>query len=73
MGDLGFDPGSLHRATGQKVTVSEINRGFRGTDNRQSVLGSWGLSAARERRPKGDVTLLTSDVIEGRVASGAVT
>ena len=60
--DLGFDPGPLSRATGEKVTVSEVNRVFRGTDNRQSVLGSWGPSAAREGRPKGDITLLTSDV-----------
>src|SRR6218665_1184761 len=37
-----FDPGSLNRATGEKVTVSEVNRVFRGTGNRQSVLGSWG-------------------------------
>src|SRR6218665_861157 len=40
VGDLGFDPGSLHRATGEKVTVSEDFPIFRGTDNRQSVLGS---------------------------------
>src|SRR6218665_2524733 len=54
------------------MTVSEV---FRGTDNRQSVLGSWEPSAAREGRPKGDImpTLLTSEVIKGRVANGAVT
>ena len=73
MGDLGFDPGSLHRAIGEKVTVSEVFPVFRGTDNWQSVRGSWGPSTAREGRPKGDITLLTSEVIEGRVANGAVT
>src|SRR6218665_1892664 len=63
VGDLGFDPGSLNRATGEKVTVSDVNRVFRGTGNRQSVLGSWGPSAAREGRPKGDITSLTSSCI----------
>jgi len=43
VGDLGFDPGSLKRATGEKVTVSEVFPIFRGTHNQQSVLGSWGL------------------------------
>ena len=66
---MDFDPGSLHRATGEKVTVSEVIPVFRGTDNRQSVLGSWGPSAAREGRPKGDITLLTSAVIEDRALS----
>jgi len=42
LGDLSFYPGSLSRATGENVTVSEVSRVFRGTDNRQSVLGSWG-------------------------------
>ena len=66
VGDLGFDPGSLSRATGEKVTVSEVSRVFRGTDNRQSVLGSWGPSAARQGRPKGDITLL--DVLKAKFA-----
>src|SRR6218665_2152581 len=61
--NLCFDPGSLNRATGEKVTVSEVNRVFRGTDNSQSVLGSWGPSAAREGRPKGDITSLTFSCI----------
>src|SRR6218665_3836608 len=73
VGNLRCDPGSLDRATGEKVTVSEVLSAFRGTDNRQSVLGSWGPSATREDRPKGDITSLTSEVIEGRVANGAVT
>src|SRR6218665_1086827 len=63
VGDLGFDPGSLSRATGEKVTVSDVNRVFRGTDNRQSVIGSLGPSAAREGRPKRDITSLTSPCI----------
>src|SRR6218665_1251762 len=63
VGDLGFDPGSLNRATGEKVAVFEVNRVFRGTDNRQSVLGSGGPSAVREGRPKGDITSLTSPCI----------
>src|SRR6218665_3046910 len=66
VGNLGSYPGSLNRATGEKVTESEVNRVSRGTDNRQSVLGSWGPSSVREGRPKGDITLLTSEVIEGR-------
>ena len=33
VGDLRFDPGSLNRATGEKVTESEVSRVFRGTDN----------------------------------------
>ena len=62
--DLRFDPGSLIRATGVKATASEVNRVFRGTDNRHSsVLGGWGPSAAREGRPKGDITSLTSSCI----------
>src|SRR6218665_3012168 len=74
VGNLGSYPGSLDRATGEKVTESEVTLVFRGTDNRQSDLGSWGLSTAREGRPKGDITSLTSEVIEGRVAiNGAVT
>src|SRR6218665_2460047 len=73
VGNLGSYPGSLDRATGEKVTESEVSRVFRGTDNRQSDLGSWGPSTAREGRPKGDITSLTSEVIEGRVANGAVT
>src|SRR6218665_1734066 len=73
VGNLGSSPGSLDHATGEKVTESEVSRVIRGTDNRQSVLGSWGPSAAREGRPKGDITSLTSEVIEGRVANGAVT
>src|SRR6218665_96151 len=73
VGDVGFDPGSPNRATGEKVTESEVSRVFRGTDNRQSVLGSWGPSTAREGRPKGDIIPLTSEVNEGRVANGAVT
>src|SRR6218665_4218142 len=60
VGKLGCDPGSLDRATGKKVTVSEVFPAFRGTSNRQSVLGSWGPSATREGRPKGDITSLTS-------------
>ena len=63
MGNLGSNPGSLDRATGEKVTESEVSRVFRGTDNRQSVLGSWGPSAAREGRPKGDIISLTSSCI----------
>jgi len=72
VGNLSFDPGSLSRATGEIVTDSEVSRVFRGTDNRQSVLGSWGPSTAREGRPKGDIASLISEVIEGRVANGAV-
>jgi len=53
VGNLGFDPGSLSRATGEKVTESEVSHIFRGRDNRQSVLGSWGPSTARESRPRG--------------------
>src|SRR6218665_3539774 len=63
MGDLSSDTGSLNRATGEKVTESQVNCVFRGTHNRQSVLGSWGPSAAREGRPKGDITPLTSSCI----------
>src|SRR6218665_1983455 len=63
VGDLRCDPGSLNPATGEKVTVSEVFPAFRGTDNRQSVLGSWGPSATREDRPKGDITSLTSSCI----------
>src|SRR6218665_2225757 len=74
VGYLGSYPGSLDRAIGEKVTVSEVFPAFRGTNNRQSDLGSWGPSTAREGRPKGDITSLTSEVIEGRVAiNGAVT
>src|SRR6218665_867001 len=73
VGNFRCDPGSLDRATGEIVTETEVSRVFRGTDNRQSVLGSWGPSAAREGRPIGDIALLTSEVIEGRVANGAVT
>src|SRR6218665_3555032 len=74
MGNLGSNPGSLHRATGEIVTESEVSRVFRGTDRWQSDQGSWGPSTAREGRPKGDISLLTSEVIEGRVAiNGAVT
>src|SRR6218665_934007 len=53
-------PGSLNRATGEIVTESEVSRVFRGTDNRQSDLGSWGPSTAREGRPKGNITSLPS-------------
>src|SRR6218665_710315 len=63
VGDLGFDPGSLNCATGEKVTVSEVFPVFRGTDNWQSDLGSWGPSAAREGHPKWDITSLTSSCI----------
>src|SRR6218665_3892877 len=63
VGNLGSYPGSLDRATGEKVTVSEVFPAFRGTDSRQSVLGSWGPSAAREGRPKGDIISLTSSCI----------
>src|SRR6218665_2524464 len=63
VGNLGSNPGSLDRATGEIVTESEVSRVFCGTDNRQSVLGSWGPSAAREGRPKGDITSLTSSCI----------
>ena len=73
VGNLGSYPGSLHRATGEIVTESEVSRVFRGTDKWQSDLGSWGPSTARKGRPKGDITSLTSEVIEGRVANGAVT
>src|SRR6218665_1066316 len=66
VGNLGSYPGSLDRATGEKVTESEVSRVFRGTDNRQSDLGSWGPSVAREGRPKGDIISLTSEGIEGR-------
>src|SRR6218665_1303495 len=45
------------------VTESEVSRVFRGTDKRQSVLGSWEPSAAREGRPKGDISSLTSSYI----------
>ena len=60
LGNLGSYPGSLDRATGEIVTEFEVSRVFRGTDNRQSDLGSWGPSTARESRPKGDITSLTS-------------
>src|SRR6218665_2530822 len=74
VGNLGSNPGSLDRATGEKVTESEVSGVFRGTDKWQSDLGSWGPSAAREGRLKGNISLLTSEVIEGRVAiNGAVT
>src|SRR6218665_2068576 len=74
VGNLCSNPGSLHRATGEIVTESEVSRVFRGTDKWQSDLGSWEPSTAREGRPKGDITSLTSEVIEGRVAiNGAVT
>ena len=63
VGNLGSYPGSLDRATGEKVTVSEVFPAFRGTDNRQSDLGSWGPSTAREGHPKGDITSLTSSCI----------
>ena len=63
MGNLGSYPGSLDRATGEKVTESEVSRVFRGTDNRQSDLGSWGPSTAREGRPKGNISSLTSSCI----------
>src|SRR6218665_812962 len=63
VGNLGSYPGSLHRATGEKVTESEVSRVFRGTDKWQSVLGSWEPSAAREGRPKGDITAPTSSCI----------
>src|SRR6218665_3675677 len=63
VGNLRCDPGSLDRATGEKVTVSEVFPAFRGTDNRQSDLGSWGPSTTREGRPKGDITSLTSSCI----------
>ena len=33
VGNLGSNPGSLNRATGEKVTESEVSRVFRGTDN----------------------------------------
>src|SRR6218665_803095 len=68
VGNLGSYPGSLDRATGEIVTESEVSRVFRGTDNWQSDLGSWGPSTAREGRLKGNISLLTSEVIEGRVA-----
>src|SRR6218665_1571953 len=61
--NLRCEPGSLNRATGEKVTVSEVFPAFRETDNRQSVLGSWGPSATREDRPKRDITSLTSSCI----------
>src|SRR6218665_3374510 len=73
VGNLGSYPGSLHRATGEKVTESEVSRVFRGTDKWQSDLGRRGPSTALEGRPKGNISLLTSEVIEGRVANGAVT
>src|SRR6218665_13859 len=63
VGNLGSNLGSLDRATGEKVTVSEVSRVFRGTDKWQSVLGSWEPSAAREGRPKGDISSLTSSCI----------
>src|SRR6218665_1221980 len=63
VGNLGSYPGSLDRATGEKVTESEVSRVFRGTDKRQSDLGSWGPSTAREYRPKGDIISLTSSCI----------
>src|SRR6218665_3712288 len=58
VGNLRCDSGFLNRATGEKVTVSEVFHAFRGTDNKQTVLGSWGPSATREDRPKGDHFLL---------------
>src|SRR6218665_989484 len=73
VGDLGFDPGSLNRATGEKVTVSEVFPVLRGTDNRQSVLGSWGLLQLERVVQKGILRYLYFEVIEGRVANGAVT
>src|SRR6218665_3838395 len=63
VGNLGSYPGSLHRATGEKVTESEVSRVFRGTDNRQSVLGSCGPSTTRDGLSKGDITSLTSSCI----------
>src|SRR6218665_2435058 len=69
VGNLGSYPGSLHRATGEIVTESEVSRVFRRTDKWQSDLGSWGPSTAREGRPKEGITSLTSEVIESRVAT----
>src|SRR6218665_2085028 len=63
VGNLGPYPGSLDRATGEKVTESEVSRVFRGTDKWQSDLSSWGPSTSREGRPKRDVTSLTSSWI----------
>src|SRR6218665_985099 len=63
VGNLGSYPGSLYRATGEIVTESEVSRVLRGTDKWQSDLGSWGPSTAREGRPKGDITSLTSSCI----------
>src|SRR6218665_10192 len=63
VGNLGSNPGSLDRATGEIVTESEVSRVFHGTDNRQSDLGRWGPSTAREGRPKGGITSLTSSCI----------
>src|SRR6218665_183173 len=61
--NLGSYPGSLNRATGEIVTESEVSRVLRGTDNMQSVLGSWGPSVARVGRPTADITSLTSSCI----------
>src|SRR6218665_3037263 len=63
VGDLDFDPAP---STALYWRESYRLRGFpvfRGTDNRQSDLGSWGPSAAREGRPKWDITSLTSSCI----------